>query len=162
MPHTWGRLSSVFAMRTRTGLSVGRGGQVRSVGSVWATECRVGKLRTFLEYTHSLNWYMPAGMIPPLGVIATGAETLFGLLLLVGWHTRAAAHRTSSRSMSRFGRTTTIGHRLWPGGALGWDPPSWSEADDCSLHPWLPVVRPHTPGDRRVDRICIETRSIWE
>ena len=91
MPHTWGRLSSVFAMRTRTGLSVGRGGQVRSVGSVWATECRVGKLRTFLEYTHSLNWYMPAGMIPPLGVIATGAETLFGLLLLVGWHTRATA-----------------------------------------------------------------------
>jgi uncharacterized membrane protein YphA (DoxX/SURF4 family) len=30
-------------------------------------------------------------MISPLGVIATGAEILFGLLLLVGWHTRAAA-----------------------------------------------------------------------
>jgi uncharacterized membrane protein YphA (DoxX/SURF4 family) len=30
-------------------------------------------------------------MIPPLGVIATGAEILFGLLLLVGWHTRATA-----------------------------------------------------------------------
>jgi len=44
-----------------------------------------------LEYTHELNWYLPAGMIPPLGVIATGAEILFGLLLLVGWHTRATA-----------------------------------------------------------------------
>ena len=30
-------------------------------------------------------------MILPLGVIATGAEILFGLLLLVGWHTRATA-----------------------------------------------------------------------
>jgi uncharacterized membrane protein YphA (DoxX/SURF4 family) len=30
-------------------------------------------------------------MIPPLGVIATGAEILCGLLLLVGWHTRASA-----------------------------------------------------------------------
>jgi uncharacterized membrane protein YphA (DoxX/SURF4 family) len=38
-----------------------------------------------------LNWYVPAGLIPPLGVVATGAETIFGLLLLVGWHTRIAA-----------------------------------------------------------------------
>ena len=30
-------------------------------------------------------------MIPPLGVIATSAEIVFGLLLLVGWHTRVAA-----------------------------------------------------------------------
>jgi AhpD family alkylhydroperoxidase len=30
-------------------------------------------------------------MILPLGIIVTGAEILFGLLLLVGWHTRAAA-----------------------------------------------------------------------
>jgi uncharacterized membrane protein YphA (DoxX/SURF4 family) len=30
-------------------------------------------------------------MILPLGVVATGAETLFGLLLLVGWHTRVTA-----------------------------------------------------------------------
>jgi uncharacterized membrane protein YphA (DoxX/SURF4 family) len=44
-----------------------------------------------LEYTHTLNWYLPAGMIPPMGGIATGAEILFGVLLLVGWHTRAAA-----------------------------------------------------------------------
>jgi uncharacterized membrane protein YphA (DoxX/SURF4 family) len=30
-------------------------------------------------------------MIPAMGVIATGAETLFGLLLLVGWYTRVTA-----------------------------------------------------------------------
>ena len=38
-----------------------------------------------------LNWYVPAGMIPTLGVVATGAESIFGLLLIVGWHTRAIA-----------------------------------------------------------------------
>ena len=61
------------------------------MGSVWATECRVGNFSRFLEYTRTLNWYLPAAMIPTLGVIATGAETLFGLLLLVGWRTRVAA-----------------------------------------------------------------------
>jgi uncharacterized membrane protein YphA (DoxX/SURF4 family) len=50
-----------------------------------------GTFSRFLDYTHTLNSYVPAALIPPLGVIATGAETLFGLLLLVGWHTRAAA-----------------------------------------------------------------------
>jgi uncharacterized membrane protein YphA (DoxX/SURF4 family) len=44
-----------------------------------------------LEYTHTLNWYMPAAMIPALGVIATGAELLLGILLLVGWYTRVTA-----------------------------------------------------------------------
>lgn len=50
-----------------------------------------GSFSRFLEYTQKLNWYLPAGMIPTLGVVSTGAEILFGLLLLVGWHTRSVA-----------------------------------------------------------------------
>lgn len=50
-----------------------------------------GTFSRFLDYTQMLNWYAPAQLIPALGVIATAAETLFGLLLLVGWHTRVAA-----------------------------------------------------------------------
>jgi uncharacterized membrane protein YphA (DoxX/SURF4 family) len=50
-----------------------------------------GNFSRFLEYTQTINWYAPAGMIPALGIIATAAEILFGLLLLVGWHTRATA-----------------------------------------------------------------------
>jgi uncharacterized membrane protein YphA (DoxX/SURF4 family) len=50
-----------------------------------------GNFSRFLEYTHTLNWYVPAGMIPAMGIIATGAEILFGLLLLVGWYTRVTA-----------------------------------------------------------------------
>jgi uncharacterized membrane protein YphA (DoxX/SURF4 family) len=41
-----------------------------------------------LEYTHTSNWYVPAGMIPALGIMATAAELSLGLLLLVGWYTR--------------------------------------------------------------------------
>lgn len=50
-----------------------------------------GNFSRFLEYTQKLNWYLPAGTIPILGVISTGAEILFGLLLLFGWHTRTTA-----------------------------------------------------------------------
>lgn len=50
-----------------------------------------GNFSRFLEYTHRLNWYLPTGLILPLGIIATAAELIFGLLLLIGWHTRAAA-----------------------------------------------------------------------
>ena len=66
-----------------------------------------GNFSRFLDYTHTLNWYLPAGMILPLGVIATGAEILFGLLLVVGWHTRAAA-LLSGLLLLAFGMAMTL------------------------------------------------------
>ena len=66
-----------------------------------------GNFSRFLEYTHTLNWYLPAGMIPTLGVVATGAEILCGLLLLVGWHTRATALLSGLLLLS-FGVAMTI------------------------------------------------------
>jgi uncharacterized membrane protein YphA (DoxX/SURF4 family) len=45
----------------------------------------------FLEYTHTINWYVPTGMIPALAIIATAAELVLGLLLLVGWYARVTA-----------------------------------------------------------------------
>lgn len=50
-----------------------------------------GDFSRFLEYTQTLNWWVPAGMIPLMGVIATVAETAFGVLLIVGWRTRETA-----------------------------------------------------------------------
>src|SRR6201995_647154 len=79
----------------RIGLGVGFLSAVADRFGLWGTfgqpNVEWGNFSRFLEYTHTLNWYMPAGMIPPIGGIATGAEILFGVLLLVGWHTRAAA-----------------------------------------------------------------------
>jgi uncharacterized membrane protein YphA (DoxX/SURF4 family) len=88
----WGSFSSVFL---RWALGLGFLSAVADRFGLWGAfgqpNVDWGNFSRFLEYTRTLNWYLPAGMIPALGVIATGAETLFGLLLLVGWHTRATA-----------------------------------------------------------------------
>jgi uncharacterized membrane protein YphA (DoxX/SURF4 family) len=50
-----------------------------------------GNYARFVNYTAQLNWFLPAAMIPELAIIATAAETLFGLLLVLGWKTRITA-----------------------------------------------------------------------
>ena len=88
----YGNYSSVLL---RSGLGLGFLSAVADRFGLWGAfgqpNVEWGNFSRFLEYTHTLNCYLPAGMIPPLGVISTGAEILLGLLLLVGWHTRAAA-----------------------------------------------------------------------
>lgn len=50
-----------------------------------------GNFDRFVEYTGRLNWFVPAAMILPLAIVGTAAETLFGLLLVLGWKTRVTA-----------------------------------------------------------------------
>lgn len=50
-----------------------------------------GNYARFVDYTAKLNWFLPASAIPALASIATVAETLFGVLLVVGWKTRITA-----------------------------------------------------------------------
>ena len=50
-----------------------------------------GNFARFVDYTAKLNWFLPAAMIPALAMIVTAAETLFGLLLVLGWKTRITA-----------------------------------------------------------------------
>ena len=50
-----------------------------------------GNYARFVGYVAKLNWFLPTAMIPALSIIVTAAETLFGLLLIVGWKTRATA-----------------------------------------------------------------------
>ncbi|WP_040546880.1 DoxX family protein [Pedosphaera parvula] len=45
----------------------------------------------FVSYTAKLNWFLPAAMIPALALVATAAETLFGILLVLGLKTRITA-----------------------------------------------------------------------
>jgi len=89
------QFASYATLLLRIGLGIGFLSAVADRFGLWGAfgqpNVEWGNFSRFLEYTHTLNWYLPAAMIPPLGVIATGAEILFGLLLLVGWHTRAAA-----------------------------------------------------------------------
>jgi uncharacterized membrane protein YphA (DoxX/SURF4 family) len=50
-----------------------------------------GDMEHFLSYTARLNPWFPARFIPFVGWVATGAELVLGILLLVGWWTRSAA-----------------------------------------------------------------------
>ena len=50
-----------------------------------------GKLCAVCGLSAKLNWFLPAAMVPSLAIIATAAEILFGLLLVLGWKTRTTA-----------------------------------------------------------------------
>lgn len=50
---------------------------------------------SFLEYTKSVNTFVPASLIPLLAIISTILETTFAILLLTGYKTRWAALGTS-------------------------------------------------------------------
>jgi uncharacterized membrane protein YphA (DoxX/SURF4 family) len=96
MSHGWNGFSSVIL---RCGLGLGFLSAVADRLGLWGAfgqpNIEWGDFSRFLDYTQTLNWYVPADMIPALGISATVAETLFGLLLLVGWHTRVAAQLTA-------------------------------------------------------------------
>ena len=66
-----------------------------------------GNYARFVDYTANLNWFLPAAMIPALAMIATAAETLFGLLLAIGWNTRIVA-LLSGALLTTFALTMTV------------------------------------------------------
>jgi uncharacterized membrane protein YphA (DoxX/SURF4 family) len=50
-----------------------------------------GTFARFVAYTGQLNWFLPSAAVPTLAIVATCAETLLGILLLLGWQTRRTA-----------------------------------------------------------------------
>ena len=66
-----------------------------------------GNYARFEAYTATLNWFLPAATIPALAMIATAAETLFGLLLVVGWKSRIVA-LLSGALLTTFALTMTL------------------------------------------------------
>ena len=50
-----------------------------------------GGWEPFLKYAAQLNWYLPASLAPVAGVVSTALESVFGLMLIVGWRVRLAA-----------------------------------------------------------------------
>jgi uncharacterized membrane protein YphA (DoxX/SURF4 family) len=66
-----------------------------------------GTFARFVMYTGKLNWFLPEGLIPGLAIIATCAEGLLGLCLVIGWHTRTAA-LLSGILLTLFGVTMAV------------------------------------------------------
>jgi uncharacterized membrane protein YphA (DoxX/SURF4 family) len=50
-----------------------------------------GNFGRFVAYTGQLNWFLPKATFPTVAIAATCAETLLGILLILGWWTRVAA-----------------------------------------------------------------------
>ncbi|RXJ45796.1 DoxX family membrane protein [Gelidibacter gilvus] len=50
-----------------------------------------GNWNSFLEYTHVLNPWVPDTLIPTLGTVATAAEIIFAIFLIIGFKTELFA-----------------------------------------------------------------------
>ena len=105
------KFASYASLLLRMGLGFGFLSAVADRLGLWGAfgqpNVEWGNFSRFLEYTHTLNWYLPAEVIPTLGAVATGTEILCGLLLVVGWHTRAAA-LSSGLLLLAFGIAMTL------------------------------------------------------
>ncbi|ASV28990.1 TQO small subunit DoxD [Maribacter cobaltidurans] len=59
---------------------------------LWPKEISAwGNWESFLENTESINPLLPRMLIPAVGLIATSAETLFGICLILGFKTELMA-----------------------------------------------------------------------
>ncbi|MBB5330326.1 DoxX family protein [Tunturiibacter gelidoferens] len=105
------KFAGYASLLLRIGLGVGFLSAVADRLGLWGAfgqpNVEWGTFSRFLEYTHTLNWYLPDAMILPLGIIASGAEILLGFLLLVGWRTRVTA-LLSALLMLVFGAAMTL------------------------------------------------------
>jgi uncharacterized membrane protein YphA (DoxX/SURF4 family) len=105
------KFAGYASLLLRIGLGVGFLSAVADRLGLWGAfgqpNVEWGNFSRFLEYTHTLNWYLPDAMTLPLGIIATVAEILLGFLLLVGWRTRVTA-MLSALLMFVFGAAMTL------------------------------------------------------
>lgn len=59
---------------------------------MWREEISVwGNWQSFLAYTELLNPWFPASLIPTIGVLATAAEVVFAVCLILGFKTELFA-----------------------------------------------------------------------
>jgi uncharacterized membrane protein YphA (DoxX/SURF4 family) len=91
----WTRLAEFSSVFLRVALGISFLSAVADRFGLWGVygqpNVSWGNYARFVDYTAKLNWFLPATMIPVLAIIATAAETFFGLLLVLGWKTRIAA-----------------------------------------------------------------------
>ena len=89
------RLSRLAAIALRLALAAGFLSAVADRFGLWGAPgtpgVAWGDWSHFLAYTGKLNWFLPASVIPIIGGVATLAEMVLALLLLVGVWPRATA-----------------------------------------------------------------------
>lgn len=76
----------------RLSISAGFLSAVADRFGMWSKENSTwGDWSSFVEYTQSLNPWVPNALIPTMASAATGAEIIFGLCLIIGFKTELFA-----------------------------------------------------------------------
>ena len=82
----------IIKLFLRTAISLGFLSAVADRLGVWPTEISTwGNWESFLRYTQLINPWFPEAIIPAIGTIATIAEIIFALFLIVGFKTELFA-----------------------------------------------------------------------
>ena len=91
----WAGLATVSSVFLRLALGISFLSAIADRFGLWGVygqpNVAWGNYARFVAYTAKLNWFLPAATIPALAIISTAAETLFGLLLVLGWKIRITA-----------------------------------------------------------------------
>ena len=107
----WTGLATVITVLLRLALGISFLSAVADRFGFWGVygqpNVSWGNYARFVDYTAKLNWFLPAATIPALAMISTAAETLFGLLLIIGWNTRIVA-LLSGALLTTFALTMTV------------------------------------------------------
>ena len=107
----WTGLATVSTVLLRLALGISFLSAVADRFGLWGVygqpNVSWGNYTRFVDYTAQLNWFLPTATIPALAMIATAAETLLGLLLVLGWNTRIVA-LLSGALLITFAMTMTV------------------------------------------------------
>lgn len=84
--------SKIIKIFLRLALASGFLSAVADRFGLWSKDVSVwGNWNSFLEYTQKINPWFPESMISLLGIIATTAEIVFAIFLLIGFKTELFA-----------------------------------------------------------------------
>lgn len=99
------KISKLFL---RIAIGIGFLSAVADRFGLWPAEISAwGNWESFLNYTELINPFIPKMLIPTLGTIATSAELLFGVCLIIGFRTELVA-KLSGYLMLIFGLSITF------------------------------------------------------
>ncbi len=82
----------IIKLFLRLAISIGFLSAVADRFGIWDKDVSVwGNWDNFLEYTKLINPWIPDSLIPTIGILATGAEIIFAIFLIVGLKTELFA-----------------------------------------------------------------------
>ncbi len=84
--------NKVIKLFLRLAISSGFLSAVADRFGIWSKEVSVwGNWDNFLSYTQLINPWIPASLIPTIGILATAAEIIFAVFLIIGLKTELFA-----------------------------------------------------------------------